>query len=110
LKLIETDSICLKIWLENYRTQKDLNIYTVLAWVNYDWYNEKWEKIARWTKLLNCYESIIQLIDNNKINSNNYNYLINFIKPVNELKTKNDKINFIHKYVTHWYKVLFEIK
>jgi hypothetical protein len=102
--------MCLKIWLENYKKQKDINMYLAFAGVNYDSYNEKWEKFARWVKQLNCYKNILKLFWENKIDNKNYNFLLQFKPHLEKLKTIDEKIRFLHQYTGHWYKVLFKIK
>ncbi len=110
LELIETDSVCLKVWLENYKKDKNIDIYTSLAWTNYDSYNEKWEKYWRWKKKLNCYKAILQLFEANKVDNKNFNYLLAYKPYLEKLKTENEKINFLHKNMWTSYKVLFKIK
>ena len=110
LELIETDSVCLKIWLENYKKDKNISIYTSLAWVNYDSYNEKWEKYWRLKKQLNCYKSILQLFGKNKVDNNNFNYLLVYKPYLEKFKTENEKINFLYRNIWTTYKVLFKIK
>ncbi len=110
LKLIETDSICLRIALENYQKEKNIDLYLSLAWVNYDSYNEKWEKYSRRNKQINCYKAILQLFDANEVNTTNYNYLLKFKPYLDKIKTENEKIAFLHRNTGHWFKVLFKIK
>jgi len=110
LELIDSDSICLKVALDNYKENKDIEEYTYLSGVNYDSYNKDWAKIWRFKKQVNCYEKIITLFKDNKVDSNNYSYLQIYKSHINKLKTVNEKIKFLHKYSWHWYKVLFKIK
>jgi len=110
LELIETDSICLRMWLENYKKQKNINIFTSLAWVNYDSYLKNWKIYSRWNKQINCYKAILELFSKNGVNQKNYNYLLQFKPYLKKIKTTDEKIQFLHKYTWHWYKVLFKIK
>jgi len=117
LELIETDSVCLKIWLENYnnviwkvKSKKDIEVYISLAGVNYDSYNSEWKRYWRLNKQMNCYKWILQLFNANQINNNHYNYLLQLKPYLNKLKTEEQKIQFLHNNLGHWFKVLFKIK
>ena len=96
LQLIETDSVCLKVALEDYKKSKktieDLNNYMLIAWVNYNWYDKQWKVIPKQKKLKICESRVLDLVRNNKVDSKNYSYL-KWIKSLN-----------------HGWKVLFEIK
>ncbi len=96
LQLIETDSICLKLALEDYKkspkTQKDLQNYMTIAWVNYYSYPEKNKFISPSYKQKICKQRILELIKNNKVDKNNYPYLLNI------------------KSLSSWSKALFLIK
>lgn len=118
LELIETDSLCLKLALEEFnkseKFSEDRERFITIAWVNYESYTEDWKTIARWTKLMECYKTINNLIKEEKIDSENYNYLLNinnYIKQNKEqFKTDNEIYKLLQGQVTHWYKVLFGIK
>jgi hypothetical protein len=116
LELIETDSVCLKIALENYKqsnkTDKDKMDYLTIAWVNYESYTDKSEIIDRWRKLYACYDYIYKLTEKNRIDENNYSYLIWFNQYLirNKIDTREKFLQIITKVYTHWYKVLFKIK
>lgn len=80
LKLIETDSMCLKIALEDYKksqkTKEDMDRYMLFAWVNYESYDATGKLLYyRREKQFKCYDYIIELILKNKIDQNNYPYL-----------------------------------
>jgi hypothetical protein len=115
LKLIQTDSLCLQVALENYKIDKDINEYLLLAWVNYRSYI--WNKIIwRWNKLEYCHKKIKTLISENMINNNKYNYLLpiyneykNLVKE-KQIKTDNNFYKYLRIRVKHWAKVLFEVK
>lgn len=116
LELVETDSICLNIALETYKkstkTEKDYSDYLILAGVNYESYLDNNKVIPRWNKLKYCYDYIINLVDNWKINSSNYSYLL-WLRDYmvnNNIKTKGEKYDLLQKAVTHWYKTLFKVK
>ena len=96
LELIETDSVCLKVALEDYnkseKTGEDLEKYMLTAWVNYITFLPDDKYISAKTKLDLCKKRIIELLKNNKVDDKNYPYL-----------------KWI-KWLNHWWKVLFEIK
>lgn len=118
LELVETDSICLKLALENWKksekTESDYKNYMMIAWVNYESYDKNWKQINRWVKLFACYKNIKNLLEAWKIDKNNYPYLMwlnNYIRSnLDKFKSENDLYAFLQKYVTHGYKVLFKIK
>jgi hypothetical protein len=118
LELVDTDSICLKVALEDYKksskTEKELNEYMMIAWVNYESYDKQWKQINRGVKLLQCYNKIRVLMAEDKINNNNYPYLMwlyNYVKTnLNKFKDQNSFYAFLQQYVPHGYKVLFKIK
>lgn len=118
LELVETDSICLKLALEEFDKSKKLSEdrtrFITIAWVNYESYSEQWETINRWTKLMECYKTINDLIKNNKIDNDNYNYLLNISNYIaqnkDKFKTENEIYALLQQQVVSWYKVLFKIK
>jgi len=117
LKLIETDSICLKLAREKYyysnHTKKDLQDYINLAFVNSESYKD-WKVINRWTKLAKCYEEIIDTIKSWEVSNNRYEYLIPIVNWINANPqlAKNIKAlsKFLQQNVPAWSKVLFEIR
>lgn len=106
LELIQTDSICLQIAIE----EKNSNFLDI-AWVNYESYSGS-TTINRWVKLRECYNRILQLINQNKITDKNYSYL----KPLTAYLTKNkitdqdQLVQIFKQYVNHWWMALFKIK
>lgn len=118
LELIDTDSVCLKVALEDYnkstKSPADLENYMNIAWVNYESYTADNTQINRNTKLLGCYKRIKSLIDEWKIDSNNYNYLLNLsnylLQNKDSFKTDQQIYPFMQQQITYWYKVLFRIK
>ena len=120
LKLIETDSICLKLALEQYhksdKTEADIKNYMSLAWVNYNSYLSKKLVSTKGNKILNCYNNILELINSAKISNSNYSYLLplkkdydNWIKN-NKIKTKQDLFKLLSFHANHGFKVLFRIE
>lgn len=120
LKLIESDSLCLKLSLDNYsksdKTDKDISDYLNLGWVNHESYIENNTKvILRWSKLKNCYFEIAKLLTKGNIDENNYPYLLPIYNEYNSLvkdkkiKTEEDIYKYLNIRVRNWSKVLFEI-
>jgi len=118
LELIETDSLCLKVALEEFdkseKFSEDYTRFMTIAWVNYESYTPEWKTIWRGTKLFKCYETINDLIKDDKIDENNYKFLLNinaYIKAKNdEFKTDNEVYKLLQQQIKHGYKVLFRIK
>ena len=110
LDLIETDSVCLKVALEEYKKNKNLKTYLDLAGVNYDGYTSNNKKIKRSLKQVACYEQILSLIESKQVTQNSYSYLNIYIPHLAKLKNTQEKVMFLHKYVWHGFKVLFKIK
>ena len=118
LELIETDSICLKVALDSFsRSEKmseDRKIFMAIAWVNYESYTENWTQINRATKLLQCFDKVDELIKENKIDKDNYPYLLNIANYIWENKesfqTENQVYTLLQQQIRHWYKALFKVK
>lgn len=120
LELVQTDSLCLRLWIEQYNIDWDFSKYMAFAWVNYDSYitDDKWieSSISRRNKQFVCYSEIINLINSNEINDQKYNYLLeinNYIKyqkSIWKLEDENEIMWLLQKYVNHWWFVLFKIK
>ncbi len=118
LELVETDSICLKVALEDFnkseKNDSDKSNFITIAGVNYESYKEDWTQINRNTKLLECFKRVKDLVDNWKIDTNNYSYLLNLNNYLMENKailTNDQQIYpFLQQRITHWFKVLFKIK
>ncbi|MBP8017041.1 hypothetical protein KAZ01_03445, partial [Candidatus Gracilibacteria bacterium] len=107
LELIQTDSICLQIALE----EKDSN-YMTYAGVNYESYTQNGETINRGKKQLDCYNHILQIMKEGKISPNSYSYLMplaNYMKE-NPPKDQNELINLFRNYISHGWLALFKIK
>lgn len=107
LELVQTDSTCLRIALD----EKWEN-YMTYAWVNYESYTSSWDIINRWTKQLSCYNHILDLLKNNKVSDSSYSYLLplaNYIKQ-NPPQSQNDYLQIFQNYVGHGWLALFKIK
>lgn len=106
LKLVSTDSICLELGLELYRKNNDINQYVTVAWVNYDSYDENGNKIYRTEKKNICLNFIVNLIESDLVNDNDFTYLLPY-KNYFEDKTLN--INELNSVVWNSYRALFTI-
>lgn len=107
LELIQTDSLCLRIALE----ENDSH-YLEYAWVNYESYDATWKTINRAVKQFACYNHIGELINTNKISDTKYSYLLpllNYLK-TNPPKDQQAAYDIFQQYVWHWWLVLFKIK
>ena len=117
LKLISTDSVCLKLAREEYfyskKTKKDKEKYILLAWVNSESYIN-WKTIPRWEKLMKCYEEIVNLINKKEVSENKYSYLLPLLRTLEKepslIKDKNKFYRFLYSRIRPWSKALFEIK
>lgn len=117
IELVQSDSICLKLWLDEYnmsqKTQEDFEKYLTFAWVNYESYTLNWETINRWVKQLACYNRILELMQEPwLINEKNYSYLVPIVNYLNQnsLQTQEELVTFFKNYVWHGWMVLFKIK
>jgi len=118
LELVSTDSICLKIATEDYtkseKTSEDFKKYLWIAWVNYDSFDSDWKRIPRWNKQLDCYRTILNIIETGKVINGNYSYLLpiqNYFVQNKEITQDPSKIiQFLKNTVPHGYKVLYKIK
>lgn len=106
ISLIETDNICLKIAIENYNQNRDLDQYMMLAWNNYDSY-KNWVKISRQEKKLYCIDFIDNLLTNNSITNEKYTYLMPYKNYFQSNPKTKEQINSL---IQSSYKVLFQIK
>jgi hypothetical protein len=107
IELVSTDSVCLEVALENYKNNWDLNQYMILAWVNYESYDENWNTILRNVKKMECLKFISNLLENNLIDENNYSFLVRY---KNYFKKNELDINTLNSFVWSSYRALFEIK
>lgn len=119
LELVDTDSICLRVALEDYnkssKTEQDMKSFLEIAWVNYESYTNDWTQIPRTTKLLKCYNRINDLMNTIwAINTNSYTYLMNISNYMKQNKesyqTENQIYGFFQQQINHGFKVLFKIR
>lgn len=107
LELLESDSVCLQLALDNYKLNWDFDEYMKLAGVNYDWYDNNWNKVFRQTKRVYCSEKISKLLEWDLISETNYPYLMKY-------KVQNDNtpmtIEQINNMLGMAYKAIFKIK
>jgi hypothetical protein len=93
---------------------EDRAFYMSIAWVNFESYTEDWTQIHRGTKLLKCFDKIDELIKENKIDKDNYPYLLNIANYIWENKdsfqTENQIYTLLQQQIKHWYKALFKVK
>ncbi len=82
LKLVSTDSTCLKLALHNYKrswkTEKDIQEFMYIGWVNYVSYDASDKKIEKNKKLLGCYLTIDKLVqkDENTLLTEGYTFIL----------------------------------
>ena len=107
LELIQTDSLCLKVALE----EKNEN-YMTIAGVNYESYTGSGEAINRWQKQLACYNHILDLLKDKKISKSAYSYLLPLENYINKTQPKNQDeiLQIFQNYVGHGWLALFKIK
>lgn len=117
IELIDTDSVCLKIALEEYnkseKKAEDFGLYLVIWWVNYNSYNENAELTLRSIdKLTTCFKHIYNLYQNDMINTKDYNYLLLFKNYLdsNNIKDEQQIYNVMNSIYNQWFKALFKIK
>ncbi len=110
LDLIDTDSMCLRFGLEEYKKDKEMSDYILRAGVNYDSFSWKELTMRRQVKQQDCYEEIIKLIEKKKVDTDNYSYLLAFVPHIEKMTTIKEKVLFLHKYAGHGSKVLFKIQ
>lgn len=112
LELVQTDSQCLQIALE----EKDPATYMTYAGVNYESYKKDATgtetSVNRGEKQFQCYNHILELIKNDKINDTHYSYLLplaNYLKQ-NPPKDQQAMLQVFQNYVSHGWLALFRIK
>jgi len=112
LELIQTDSLCLRVALE----EKNPTTYLTLAGVNYESYMKdalgKETSINRGEKQFQCYNHILSLIKSEKITDTKYPYLLPLVKYLdqNPPKDQASMIQIFQSYVNHGWLALFRIK
>ena len=103
VELIETDSICLRLWLEHYRVNQDKNTFMKIAGVNF---GTKEEKVEKRELCLREFTQAVQVWE------------IDFILPYRQqlVKWEVDLEDFMTiaqalvRYLHPWWKALFKIK
>ena len=112
LELVQTDSLCLEMALE----EKDDKTYMSYAGVNYESYKKEDDgsetTINRGQKQFECYNHILGLIKDNKIDSAHYSYLLtlaNYLKQ-NPPADQQAMLQLFQNYVGHGWLALFRIK
>ncbi len=117
LELISTDSKCLMAARETYinssKSPQDYVEYLAMAWVNYDWY-ENGEKISRTQKRIYCYNKVLNLIEEDKVDSKNYPYLLSIKNYLLEnpsiLQDMELLTTYLQRELPFGYKAFFKIK
>lgn len=112
LELIETDSICLKTALEIYKKDSDIKNFMDIGGVNYDSYDSNNIKIPRRDKAIICYQKMVDLIQTDQVNTENYSYLLALKQYMETLETTdaNTLFQYIHSTYGRSSLALFEIK
>ena len=117
LELVDTDSMCLKVALEKYSQDGNIDDYMTFAGINFDSYmidNGVEKKIGRGEKLMSCYRYIHSLVKTNKITNDSYQYLLphaDYIRTNTGLLDSENKVHsFLHTQIWKSFKVLFKIK
>ena len=118
LEFISSDSICLRLGRELYmrweKNEETLSNYITLAGVNHTSYNPDGSLIKRQDKQLSCYNTILELIQEWKVNNTDYSYLLaiqNYIISHQEIHGDIQALyKVLIKMAPHGYKILFRIK
>lgn len=113
LELVETDSICLKVALDNYAIDKDIWAYLALAGASHNSYAAE-ETITRSQKNIECLSVVYNLLKENKITQTEYAYLFwlySQIKGNNiDMENQQETMRFLQNFVNSGFKVLFKIQ
>jgi len=107
VELVETDSICLKVAWDNYKTTGDLDWYIVLAGVNHN------SEYTQAQKRQTCLTAISQIIRNDALLPQ-YPYLIRYKNALTnawiDISNENEAISGLSQLVrSNWFKALFKI-
>lgn len=107
LELVQTDSPCLRIAIE----EKN-DTFLEMAWVNYESYTASWQVVWRQIKQMGCYNHILGLIKNWKIDEAHYSYLLPLAKYLkqNNIQDQEKLVEVFQQYIWHGWLVLFKIK
>ncbi len=107
-KLIESDSVCLKLWLDRYKEHQDINAFLQIATVNHGTRELKQQKYAA------CVGEIARLISEKKVSKDTYPYLMVYQNALPQLWVQETDVtgmmNAIAPYVSQWYKALFQVQ
>ncbi len=107
VQLIESDSVCLKVAIDTYKIDNNLENYRRVAWVNYN-YRE-----SSTAKRLFCIEQIISIIQNPE-RLQQYPYLMRYKTALEEsgidINDTQASKNALSRVVSGWYKALFKIQ
>gem|GEM_PF-3190358 len=95
--------MCLKVALEKYSQDGNIDDYMTFAGINFDSYmidNGVEKKIGRGEKLMSCYRYIHSLVKTNKITNDSYQYLLphaDYIRTNTGLLDSENKVHsFLH--------------
>ena len=117
LKLIQTDSLCLRVGLEELKNGKiSADDYKFLAWVNYDSYGKTAEwldgAISRTKKLETCEQYISNIIKTGRVDGSHFTYLLPIAEYVKKNNITKDSaiLNIVAKSVDHGWLALFEVQ
>lgn len=106
-EMVESDSVCLKLWLDVYKETQDTNIYLTIAGVNFGAWNLKQQKYYA------CLDAISRLLVDDKVSLEKYSYLLPYKNALVQLKINPQDIdavrNGIAPYLQNGYKALFKI-
>lgn len=109
-QLIEADSICLKVALEDYQKDENIEEFMKVAGVNYGTNTQKREK------KLACLNSVYSHIEKNEISANSYPYLAWYKRVVDEMvlnsaepRTIQEIYTVLNQNIPQGYKALFKI-
>ncbi len=117
IELVSTDSLCLQTALETYqfsqKTPEDFQTYLNMAGVNYESYDNNGNLVLnRYQKLMWCYNTILDLMQNQKVTQNQYVHLLglqNYLS-TNDPESSEELSSIFTQYVPHGWMVLFKIK
>lgn len=113
-QLVDTDSICLKVALEDYQSEKSMPSYILRAGINYDSYLNDNTLIERGKKLQDCHTRIIEILRDPSIDkTQKYTYLwqiMNYLAQNGKNLDDEWVLRDILMKFWVWYKALFKIQ
>ena len=109
LELVQTDSLCLRLALDD---KAHADKYLTIAGVNYDSYTASGTVVSRYAKQRDCHVRILELATSNGIDQTHFPYLMPIVNYVNQAKPKdaNEALADIAQAVNMGWMVLFRIK